>query len=235
MFDELLTLVNNSILSHGGKEIELEDNLKEYFSVRGNAVIRSWLWDVPGFRRWRVTRMDAGNKIQVLNTVAYPEYINNHPILGIDLIWFGMKNKLVAVLDFQPLIQDEEYFLTYYQGLKSLKTNYSEFNSNKAMKIYDSNNYFSPWVLFYSGTFDALEISLNNLIDKFLNTYWHIYSEKLDKYKNLSHKDVMTLHRNYDTYSCERDPAHGLFKSYFGEEWANNFLHNFLFPLSNNQ
>ena len=29
------------------------------------------------------------------------------------------------------------------------------------------------------------------------------------------------LHVNYDIYSCERDPAHGLFKSYFGEEWAN--------------
>ena len=124
MFEYLLNLINSNILSHDGKEIELEPNIKEYCSDNRNAVIRSWLWDVPGFRRWRVTRMDAGNKIQVLNSVAYPDYINNHPILGIDLLWFGVKNKLVAVMDFQPLIQDEEYFSKYYKDLKLLNENY---------------------------------------------------------------------------------------------------------------
>ena len=29
MFEDLLALLNTKILSHGGKEIELEDNLKE--------------------------------------------------------------------------------------------------------------------------------------------------------------------------------------------------------------
>ncbi len=233
MFEDLFNLINSNILSHGGKELELEENLSENFSYKGNAVIRSWLWDVPGFRRWRVTRMDAGNKIQVLNSVAYPDYINSHPILGIDLLWFGVKNKLVAVLDFQPLVQDEKYFLQYYQGLKLLHENYSDFNTKKTMNIYDANRYFSPWVLLYSGDFNKLKIPLNIVLEKFLFNYWKIHANKLYKYKKLSDFDVKELHRNYDIYSCERDPAHGLFKSYFGEEWADNFLQNFLFPLSN--
>ena len=35
------------------------------------------------------------------------------------------------------------------------------------MKIYDSNNYFSPWVLFYNGNFDKLDVSLNNIVNNF--------------------------------------------------------------------
>ncbi len=233
MFEDLLNLLNNNISSHGGKEIDLEGSIKYCTSFKKDTFIRSWLWDVPGFRRWRVTRMDAGNKIQVINSVAYPDYINNHPILGIDLLWFGVKNRLVAVLDFQPLIQDEEYFLKYYEGLKTLNNNYPKFQINQTMKFYDSKKYFSPWVLFYSGDFDELDISLNKLLDDFLNIYWKINDKKVDKHAIISQEEVRKLHINYDIYSCERDPAHGLFKSYFGEEWANNFLHKFLFPLSN--
>ncbi len=233
MFEDLLDLANASILSHGGKKIELENDLKENFSSKGDAVIRSWLWDVPGFRRWRLTRMDAGKNLQVFNSVAYPEYKNNHPILGIDLLWFGVKNKLVAVLDFQPLIQDEEYFSHYYQGLKVLNNLYPSFNRTKTIKFYDSNNYFSPWLLFYSGDYDALDIPLNKIFENFLDTYWQIHDKNLEKYKYLCQDEVKQLHINYDIYSRERDPAHGLFKSYFGEEWADKFLSNFLFPLTN--
>jgi len=36
----------------------------------------------------------------------------------------------------------------------------------------------------------------------------------------------------YDAYSADRDPATGLFTAMFGGEWANDFVHNFLFSLS---
>ncbi|MEO0988042.1 MAG: dihydrobiliverdin:ferredoxin oxidoreductase, partial [Cyanobacteria bacterium J06639_14] len=35
--------------------------------------------------------------------------------------------------------------------------------------------------------------------------------------------------KDYDQYSAERDPASGLFSSYFGHEWSERFLHEFLF------
>ena len=31
-------------------------------------------------------------------------------------------------------------------------------------------------------------------------------------------------------YNADIDPAHGLFKSYFGKDWADDFVNNFLFP-----
>ena len=37
---------------------------------------------------------------------------------------------------------------------------------------------------------------------------------------------------DYDVFNAARDPAHGLFTSYFGADWANDFVHDFLFEQS---
>eukprot|EP00978_Attheya_sp_CCMP212_P036839 scaffold169925_cov60-Attheya_sp.AAC.1 len=43
---------------------------------------------------------------------------------------------------------------------------------------------------------------------------------------------VLDRQQAYDTYSAERDPATGLFASMFGKEWADQFVYNFLFSMS---
>ena len=40
---------------------------------------------------------------------------------------------------------------------------------------------------------------------------------------------IVVAQKEYDQYSAERDPAHGLFSSYFGAEWSEKFLYEFLF------
>ena len=107
MFDPLLDQLHKSIKAKGGEPLPIPHGLNECVSLNGKSIIRSWLWNVPGFRRWRVTKLDSGENLQVLNSVAYPDFINEQPLLGIDLLWFGKTSKLVAVLDFQPLVQDQ--------------------------------------------------------------------------------------------------------------------------------
>ena len=46
----------------------------------------------------------------------------------------------------------------------------------------------------------------------------------------LTAEEVADLQLEYDRYSAERDPAHGLFSSHFGKPWADAFLSDFLFP-----
>ena len=107
MFDSFLDQLQSSIQVKGGEPLEIPEGLDSCDSIKGQGTIQSWLWKVPGFRRWRVTSLDAGNSLQVLNSVAYPEFCNDQPLMGIDLLWFGLSNKLVAVMDFQPLIQED--------------------------------------------------------------------------------------------------------------------------------
>ncbi len=231
MFDLLLDNLTNKITSRGGNQVTIPDYFKEHHSDKNNSVIRNWLWDVPGFRRWRVTRMDAGNKMQVLNSVAYPNFKNDMPIMGIDLLWFEVKGKLVAILDFQPLEQNKNYFDKYFDKLKLLKSRFPDFSNQKDMNSYDINKYFSPWVIFCKGDFRDMNDNLPLVFNGFLDSYFELYNHSLALNSQISSDDIRRLHISYDIYNFERDPAHGLFKSYFGKEWANSFINEFLFPL----
>ena len=53
----------------------------------------------------------------------------------------------------------------------------------------------------------------------------------ISRYAHAKH-DVLASHAAYDTYSADRDPAVGLFATMFGKEWADEFVHDFLFSLS---
>ncbi len=231
MFDLLLETLNNKITSIGAKEIIIPDKFKEYHSKKSDSVIRSWLWDVPGFRRWRVTRMDSGEKLQVLNSVAYPLFENDMPIMGIDLLWFGIKGKLVAILDFQPLVQDQDYFQRYFNDLQLLNERFPDFSNEKNMNSYDINKYFSPWVIFCRGGLSQMNNGLPLIFSSFLKSYLELHKRSLSISPKISYDEVKKLHLSYDVYNLERDPAHGLFKSYFGKEWADSFIKEFLFPL----
>ena len=62
MFDSFLEELHLGLESRGGIKTEVPEGLDVNHSPKGSSTIRSWLWNVPGFRRWRVTRLDAGEK-----------------------------------------------------------------------------------------------------------------------------------------------------------------------------
>ena len=54
---------------------------------------------------------DAGDNTQVFNAVFYPDPEYNLPILGVDLLALNQK-KCLAIVDFQPLHQEESHDAT---------------------------------------------------------------------------------------------------------------------------
>jgi len=232
MFDPLLEQLHVSIKARGGKPKKIPHDLDECLSLKGNSLIRSWLWKVPGFRRWRVTRLDAGENLQVLNSVAYPDYMNDQPLMGIDLLWFGKTAKLVAVMDFQPLVQDQDYFDRYFYGLRSLRNRFPEFSNGEIMRSFDPHQYFSPWLLFCRGGEKQVEKLVSEIFPAFLDCYWSLADDLINRPTKMPPEEVERLQIAYDQYSSERDPAHGLFTNYFGKQWSDRFLQEFLFPFS---
>lgn len=229
MFDPFLQELNQAIKARGGAPCEVPQGLESCQSEKQGSRINSWLWNVPGFRRWRVTRLDGGNVVQVLNSVAYPDYDNDQPLMGIDLLFFGGK-KLVAVLDFQPLIQDPDYLERHFAELKQLNQQYPELNGEETMRSFDPNQYFSPWLMFCRGGVEEATKSLPTAFSGFLNSYLKLNDQNRQGNSVIPKQEVRRLQLAYDTYSAERDPAHGLFTSHFGKAWADRFLHEFLFP-----
>ncbi len=230
MFDPFLEQLQASIKARGGEAVVVPEDLEKCISKKGNSIIRSWLWKLPGFRRWRITRLDAGNSLQVLNSVAYPTFTKDQPLMGIDLLWFGVSNKLVAVLDFQPLIQDEAYLQRYFEGLKNLQRRFPALSSQEKMRSFDPNQYFSPWLLFCRGGIELAKDTLPVAFSAFLNCYWELDELSKGMPSKIPADQVRQFQFAYDLYHLKRDPAHGLFTSYFGKEWSDRFLREFLFP-----
>jgi 15,16-dihydrobiliverdin:ferredoxin oxidoreductase len=208
----------------------IPSGLESVVSERGKnpATIQSWCYQCPELRKIRYTYIDAGETAQIFNSVIYPNYNYDLPLLGIDFLAFGQK-KILVVIDFQPLFRDRPYIDKYIEPLTEIRGKYSALVQNLEMKFYDANQYFSKNLLFAKT--DA-ETVVNELFPAY-QEYVQLYCKMLQQASVLETPEeiqrIMKAQKDYDQYSAERDPASGLFSSYFGHEWSERFLYEFLF------
>ncbi|MDJ0691544.1 MAG: 15,16-dihydrobiliverdin:ferredoxin oxidoreductase [Xenococcaceae cyanobacterium MO_188.B32] len=204
----------------------LESNISD--RGKNQATIQSWCYQCPQLRKIRYTYIDAGETAQVFNSVIYPSHHYDIPLLGIDFLSFG-KKKILVVLDFQPLFRDRAYQEKYIEPMRSIRDKYNELAQNLEMKFYDANQYFSKYLLFAKTDAETVVKRLFPAYQEYIQLYWQM----LDKAESLSDPEdiqrIVKAQKDYDQYSADRDPAHGLFSSYFGAEWAEKFLYDFLF------
>jgi 15,16-dihydrobiliverdin:ferredoxin oxidoreductase len=199
-------------------------------SQRGKspAMIESWCYQSPQFRKIRYTYINAGEMAQIFNSVIYPSYDYDLPLLGIDFLAFG-KKKILVVLDFQPLFREEEYLNQYIEPMRSIREKYPDLAQDIPMKFYDANQYFSPYLLFAKTDADTVVNQLFPAYQEFIQLYWQLVDHARPDPQEKSRKRILEAQKSYDQYSAERDPASGLFSSYFGQEWSEKFLYEFLF------
>ena len=209
---------------------QIPAGLEANSSDRGkhSATIQSWCYQSTELRKIRYTYIDAGGAAQVFNSVIYPSYVYDIPLLGVDFLSFG-KKKILVVLDYQPLFQDESYLDKYIEPLKALKDKYSDLAQDLEMKFYDANQYFSKYLLFAKTDAETVSTRVFDAFKDYLEFYWHMLEQAEPLTDPSDIQRIVTAQKDYDQYSAERDPAHGLFSSYFGSEWANRFLYEFLF------
>ncbi|MEM8637209.1 MAG: 15,16-dihydrobiliverdin:ferredoxin oxidoreductase [Cyanobacteria bacterium P01_G01_bin.54] len=211
-------------------EQSIPEGLEHQISKRGRnpAKIESWHYACPEFRKVRYTYIDAGNSTQVFNGVIYPSFKYEMPVLGIDLLYFGKKKNLV-VIDFQPLFRDEDYQSKYIEPMSALRYKYDDLAQDLGMRFYDANQYFSKNLLFARVDERSVEERVFPAFKDYVDLYLEVFEqvEAIESPEGIQR--IVQAQKDYDQYSAERDPAHGLFSSYFGEEWANRFLYEFLF------
>lgn len=196
------------------------------------AQMESWCFRSERFRKIRVTYLDAGPKAQVLNSLFYPESSVDAPLLGFDLLAFGAQRRM-GVVDLQPLPHARERHCDLVRPLASVRKSYPLFCGKKSERIYDDDLFFSPEMLF--GRFQDTEEIMNSLFPAFqeyLAFYLDLVQSVEPKVDEASRQAVLESQRHYDQYNSERDPAIGLFRSYFGEEFAHKYVYDFLFSMA---
>jgi 15,16-dihydrobiliverdin:ferredoxin oxidoreductase len=183
------------------------------------------------YRKIRMTYYDAGDNTQVFNAVWYPDPGYDLPILGVDILAFNRK-KYLAIVDFQPIHDEEDHHAAPYEHLlKPIKEKYESLKGRMSSKFYDETQHFSQQMLF--ARFDDEEIISRDLFPAFQGyVKTHLDLIRSTERRPEDVKMVLDAQKDYDTYSAERDPASGLFAAMFGAEWAENFVHGFLFSMS---
>jgi 15,16-dihydrobiliverdin:ferredoxin oxidoreductase len=197
----------------------IPEGLESCVSDRGRspATIRSWCYQCPEFRKIRYTYIDAGASAQIFNSVIYPNHNYDLPLLGIDFLSFGSVKNLI-VMDFQPLFQDT-----------TLHDKYPDLAQNLEMKFYDANQYFSKYLLFAKTDPETVRTRVLEAFKDYLNLYWTMLADAKPLIDQSDIQRIVKAQKDYDQYSADRDPASGLFSSYFGHEWSEKFLYEFLF------
>lgn len=185
------------------------------------------------YRKIRMTYYDAGDAVQVFNSVWYPDAKYNLPVLGIDLLSFNRK-KYLAIVDFQPLHPEEDDHATCYEHiLKPIKNKYENLKGRMSSKFYDETQFFSKEMLF--ARFQDGKIVYDDLFPAFkayVETHLELVKSTPPAMTRKMVQHVFERQQAYDTYSAERDPAAGLFAAMFGKDWAEDFIYDFLFSLS---
>jgi len=211
--------------------LPIPPGLERNVSSRGKneATIQSWCYQCPEFRKIRYTYIDAGPAAQVFNSVLYPSHHYDLPLLGVDFLSFG-KKKILVVLDFQPLFRDPAYLEKYIEPMQAVRQDYDDLAQNLEMKFYDANQYFSKYLLFAKTDAETVKTRVLDAFKDYLTLYWQLLEEKAEQLTDASDiQRIVKAQKDYDQYSADRDPASGLFSSYFGHEWSEKFLYEFLF------
>ena len=67
MFESLNDVLHNKLKKIGAKRLQISKDFKEFTSKDKKYTIKNWLFEAPSFRKWRITKLDGGGKIQVFN------------------------------------------------------------------------------------------------------------------------------------------------------------------------
>ena len=235
MFQPFLKYLEQELFSRFElRSRSIPSELEFQVSQRGKtpAMIESWCYQCPQLRKIRYTYINAGEMAQIFNSVIYPRANYDLPLLGIDFLAFG-KKKILVVLDFQPLFREPEYLEKYIEPMRTIRDKYNELAQDLPMKFYDANQYFSPYLLFAKTDAETVINRLFPAYKEYIQLYWQLLEKAEPLTQPEEIKRIIKAQQDYDQYSAERDPASGLFSSYFGHEWSEKFLYEFLFEDAN--
>lgn len=184
------------------------------------------------YRLIRLTYLDAGTATQVFTSLWYPR--TNLPVLGIDFLQFNNQTRHLTVVDMQPIqTTEEEHDMMYSFLLEPIRAAYPSLQHSMSKRFYDENQFFSKQLLLGRGSEpDYVWKELFPAYKKYVKVHHKLVQATQSSPQRTDFSAVLQRHKAYDDYSSTRDPAHGLLASLFGRDFADAFVYDVLFPLS---
>lgn len=181
--------------------------------INGDAVLSSYLWETNLCRRVRLCELHVLDKFYAESLVIYPDSCYKTPIFGTEYLKIGDK-KYFGAIDFHP-VSDSEDYLYFLETFANRKVTDSCF--------YDLNQFFSPKLWLHKR-----QVDFYNEYQIMVKCFLHQYRKCLLSSERVT-QSVQKNHMMYNEHMAANDPAFGVLKSYFGKEFAKEYIHNFLF------
>ena len=197
--------------------------------------------------RVRITAVSGGGLANCLNIVATPRRLGK-PSFGADVLNFGSGKSILVAFDFHPNTTswdgDDTKNSKAKRIAREIKRKYGETlnATTPSEKFYeDTSGYFSEEMFFArpntdKGGEETFELVLE-CFKEYLNGYVEVLKDGEDEEQgNEESAEAKEAFRRrlakHDKWQMERDPAIKMFSSWYGEEWANDYANEILFPLA---
>ena len=184
--------------------------------VGEGTTIKSYVWKSGWLRRIRLCELNLKDKFVAESLVIYPDVVLVNPIFGTEFVNAGSK-RFFGTIDFHPLRNEFFYADKYINKWLGDQPNRSKNKSN----IYDLNKFFSKKLWIKSDTTNFYEEYLEKL-ELYLNRYLKMMAHP-------SRENTIDLQVQYDKHLAGTDPAYGILKTYYDQEFAEKYINTFLF------
>lgn len=170
---------------------------------------KAWSCSSAGFYRARSCIFEATGKFRAETLVIYPCVGHFLPVFGCEYI--ELPSRSLAVIDFHPIggnlepINEFLYAEADRTVEKSTVYDLSEFFSHKMWHVRGGKEVYGPF---------------KEASERYIEQYY-----KMLRKNPLNEVD----HASYNAYMGQNDPAHGILKAYFGKEFADDYIREFLF------
>ncbi len=182
-------------------------------------------------RQIRAAHVQGGKSLQVLNFVIFPHLNYDLPFFGADLV--TLPGGHLIALDMQPLFHDNaSYQAKYTQPILPIFHSHQQHLPWGGDFPEDAKPFFSPAFL-WTRTQDiaVVETHVFSAFKDYLQAYLN-FVEQAEPITDSQHlADIEQAQLRYLRYRAEKDPARGMFKRFYGEEWTEEYIHGFLFDL----
>lgn len=228
-FNKILFEEMNSVFELKPLPLELDFQVKHSTEKSKGAVIKSEYLGCTKTGGIRMGKMNYGDSMTVNFGSIPPGKAYNFPILGFTFVYAS--KFLIAVLDLHPISKDTEYMKKYIEPLIPLSKKYAYIPQSEGgrsethewAKRYDSGYSLYRWC-------DGKYLPD---IEKAFTDYLHVFCDCIKRAEPVVDQEMLAMKEKYmEDYRYDyayKDPGSSPLKSYFGEEWGERFMNEFLF------
>lgn len=194
-------------------------------------VTTSYGFAAPKLRQIRAAHVEGGKSLQVLNFVIFPQPNYDLPFFGADLV--TLPGGHLIALDMQPLFRDDPTYQAKYT--ETILDTFKEHQQHLPWGgdfPEEAKPFFSPAFLWTRPQdTKVVETRVFAAFKDYLEAYLNFVDQAEPVTDTESLAEILQAQRNYIGYRAEKDPARGMFKRFYGEEWTEEYIHGFLFDL----